>query len=149
MKTLVVYSRAQEANATGQTLAKKLQELPGEERPDRVRYRNADAQRLQPLADASAVLTTEAAAEKVKALYEDADVDVAVLELGSSEQEDASDGAGETPPPTKGAKALAEKEDVDLSEVEGSGKDGRITKPDVESHVEGSGDDDSGETEES
>jgi len=32
---------------------------------------------------------------------------------------------------TDGAKALAEKEGVDLSEVEGTGKEGRITKPDV------------------
>ena len=41
-----------------------------------------------------------------------------------------------TPDPTDGAKSLAEEEDIDLSEVEGSGKKGRVTKADVDALVE-------------
>lgn len=36
---------------------------------------------------------------------------------------------------TDGAKELAEEENVDLSQVEGTGADGRITKGDVESYI--------------
>lgn len=38
---------------------------------------------------------------------------------------------------TAGARELADEEGVDLSEVEGTGQGGRITKPDVEKHLEG------------
>jgi len=37
---------------------------------------------------------------------------------------------------TDGAKALAEEEKVNLAEVEGTGKDGRITKSDVKDALE-------------
>lgn len=37
---------------------------------------------------------------------------------------------------TSAAEALADEEGVDLSEIEGSGSDGRITKADVEASVE-------------
>jgi len=38
---------------------------------------------------------------------------------------------------TKGAIELAEEHDIDLTTVEGSGKDGQITKPDVEALIDG------------
>jgi hypothetical protein len=46
---------------------------------------------------------------------------------------------------TEAAIELAEELSVDLSEVEGSGTDGRITKPDVEAFLEGAEDEDSDE----
>lgn len=46
---------------------------------------------------------------------------------------------------TDGAKELADEEGVDLSQVQGTGKDGRITKEDVEDHISASQDDGSGD----
>ena len=42
----------------------------------------------------------------------------------------------ETPDPTSGAKELAEEEGIDLSEIEGTGKNGRVTKSDVKAALE-------------
>lgn len=51
----------------------------------------------------------------------------------------SSDAAGEKPPATPVARRLADDASVDLSEVEGTGSSGRVTKSDVLRHTQASG----------
>lgn len=46
----------------------------------------------------------------------------------------------DVPAPTDGARALASELNIDLDDVEGSGKDGRVTKDDVEKFAADGGD---------
>lgn len=45
----------------------------------------------------------------------------------------------EVPAPTPDAAALAEEEGIDLDEIEGTGKDGRVLKADVEEYLNAQG----------
>lgn len=70
------------------------------------------------------------------------EIEVEVVEPGSVEQESAEEEAAEEQDAEKGAvdatgaaEELAEKHGLALAGVDGSGKDGRITKPDVESVI--------------
>lgn len=58
----------------------------------------------------------------------------------SADQESLDSGGESQPEATEAALELAEEENVDLSQVKGSGKDGKIVKSDVEAAAEGEGD---------
>jgi 2-oxoglutarate dehydrogenase E2 component (dihydrolipoamide succinyltransferase) len=58
-------------------------------------------------------------------------------ESESADQKDSGDKKGGAPSPS--AKRAAAQNDVDTSEVSGSGRGGRVTKPDVMKHIQGGG----------
>ena len=85
--------------------------------------------------DSPAEARSEAEEEAAKEQNADPNADedpAAVHAEGAAAEQALADEAGDAPEATPAAEALAEEEDIDLSEVEGSGAEGRIIKSDVE-----------------
>jgi hypothetical protein len=63
-------------------------------------------------------------------------VQKAADEAADDGKDDEEDGDEPTPDATEAAAEFAKEHDVDLEDVDGSGSDGRITKPDVEAYLD-------------
>lgn len=155
------YQAAAEAEATKEEKARLLEESDEEDREEKdrddllhsledeaahqaerpSRSEQSQVERDRQAAEYSHTAERDAAAtiDSDKQYRDEEDIDrepgkkEQIEEQGSAE---SSEESSEEVDATDGARNLAEENNVNLSEVEGTGKDGRITKDDVQTHID-------------